>query len=243
MLEQGALKDLLHTPGRSNFDRVLLCLAVTADKPSKLQEIREIALAAGWARAKSTNLSDYLGRAKGLAIRTPERWQLTGDGKKHIKQILPGSIGVTPPPQMATTLREYLVKMTKSDIQAFVEEAVKCYEAKLYRSAVVLSWVGAIAVLYDYVVAHKLIDFNAEAVKRDMKWKSATNADGLARMKEHDFIQVLAAIGVLGKNVKDELEGCLKLRNGCGHPNSLKLAENRVAAHIEMLMLNVFDKF
>jgi len=43
--------------------------------------------------------------------------------------------------------------------------------------------------------------------------------------------------------VRQELEGCLKLRNGCGHPNSLKLGENKVAAHLETLILNVFAKF
>jgi len=47
----------------------------------------------------------------------------------------------------------------------------------------------------------------------------------------------------MGKNVKTELEGCLKLRNGCGHPNSLVVGENKVSAHIETLMQNVFAKF
>ena len=62
-------------------------------------------------------------------------------------------------------------------------------------------------------------------------------------MKEHEFLQVLAAISVLGKNVKDELEGCLKLRNGCGHPNTLTVGESKAAAHVETLIQNVFAKF
>lgn len=70
------------------------------------------------------------------------------------------------------------------------------------------------------------------------------NLDGLARMKEHDFLDVLHAIGVLGKNVKQELQNnCLQLRNSCGHPNNFKVGEHRVAAHIEILILNVFSKF
>ncbi len=52
------------------------------------------------------------------------------------------------------------------------------------------------------------------------------NADDLARMKEHEFLQVLEAISVIGKSVKNELESALKHRNGVGHPNSLKFAEN-----------------
>jgi hypothetical protein len=62
-------------------------------------------------------------------------------------------------------------------------------------------------------------------------------------MKEADFLVIIEAIAVIGKNVRQELEGCLKLRNGCGHPNSLKLGENKVAAHLETLILNVFAKF
>ena len=99
------------------------------------------------------------------------------------------------------------------------------------------------SVLYDQVVKSHLAAFNAEATKRDVRWKVAKTADDLARMKEHEFLQVLAAISVLGKNVKDELEGCLKLRNGCGHPNTLTVGESKAAAHVETLIQNVFAKF
>jgi hypothetical protein len=45
------------------------------------------------------------------------------------------------------------------------------------------------------------------------------------------------------KNVKEELQNCLKLRNACGHPSSLKVGASRVAAHIEILIQNVFAQF
>lgn len=48
---------------------------------------------------------------------------------------------------------------------------------------------------------------------------------------------------MIGRNAKTELEACLKLRNACGHPKTLKIAESRCAAHIEVLVLNVFDVF
>jgi hypothetical protein len=57
------------------------------------------------------------------------------------------------------------------------------------------------------------------------------------------FLDRIAAISVIGKNVKDELQGCLKTRNGCGHPNSLKVSTNKVAGHIEVLLQNVFQPF
>ena len=62
-------------------------------------------------------------------------------------------------------------------------------------------------------------------------------------MREANFLVVLEAISVLGKNVKQELDICLQLRNSCGHPNSLQIGENKVFVHIEMLILNVFSKF
>jgi hypothetical protein len=88
-----------------------------------------------------------------------------------------------------------------------------------------------------------LAAFNAEAIRRDAKWKTAKTRDDLARMKEADFLNVLEAISVIGKSVKQELEGCLRLRNGAGHPNSLRMGEARVAAHLESLIQNVFAQF
>jgi hypothetical protein len=60
---------------------------------------------------------------------------------------------------------------------------------------------------------------------------------------EYESLQVISAISVIGRNVKQGLEGALRLRNGCGHPNSLRVADVQVAAHIEVLLLNVFEKF
>ncbi|PLZ02053.1 hypothetical protein CY652_13075 [Burkholderia sp. WAC0059] len=144
---------------------------------------------------------------------------------------------------VANGLRKQLATITNETTRTFVEESIKALEARLYRSAIVLSWVGAVSVLYDHVLSTCLNNFNAEAVRREAKWKAAKTQDDLARMKEFDFLQVLAALSVIGKSVKEELEVCLKLRNGCGHPNSLVVGEQRASAHIEMLIQNVFAKF
>ena len=62
-------------------------------------------------------------------------------------------------------------------------------------------------------------------------------------MKESEFLVILEKISLTGKSVKKELEQCLDRRNGCGHPNSLKIADHVVASHIEILILNVFSKY
>lgn len=146
-------------------------------------------------------------------------------------------------PAVISTLRQTLNRMTSQQCRNFVEEAVGCAEAKFYRAAIVLTWAGAIRVLQENVVAKNLVTFNAEASRRDAKWRAAKTADDLSRMKEYDFLQILEAISMIGKSVKTELEVSLKLRNSCAHPNSFQVGENRTAAHIESLVLNVLSVF
>ena len=140
-------------------------------------------------------------------------------------------------------LLEHLSHTSDPEVYNFVKEAVICFESGFHRAAVVLSWIGALAVLYAHVVASALPAFNQEATKRNSKWKDAKVKDDLSRMSEHEFLQILEATGLVGKSEKQSLENCLKLRNGSGHPNSLRIGENMVSAHLEALILNVFTRF
>jgi hypothetical protein len=239
MLNIDQLKNALHADGLTRKHQVLLCLAAEPAGPRPVAELRTIAVKAGLRAAKKWNLSSVLGTLGGLAIRSGDGWELTDAGEVEVARLT----GVALAPLPISTLRKLLPKLQAADVASFVQEAIESVEARHYRAAVVLSWVGAVAVLYDHVIAKELAAFNAEAVRRDAKWRAAKTADDLSRMKEHDFLQVLESISVIGKNVKVELESCLKLRNGCGHPNSLKIAEHRVNAHLETLMLNVFTQF
>lgn len=240
MLEVIVLKNWLHRdlPAR---DKLLLILA-TFDTPVQLADLRSRALEAGFKIPKKWNMSLVLARSSGLAIRVPAGWELTETGKNQLRNL--GVDSASPAAmQVAADLRAHLNKVQNHTTRAFVEEAIRCHESKLYRSAVVMSWIAAVDVLYREVVANHLAAFNAEAQKTNSKWKAAVNEDGLARMGEADFLHHLVPIGIIGKNVKEELAKALKLRNGCGHPNSLKTGPNMVASHLEMLLLNVFEPF
>jgi hypothetical protein len=188
------------------------------------------------------NLSASLGRSKGQAIRTPEGWEITEAGKQHLRNL--GVTKISPAAvQVATDLRAELPKISNDDTRLFVEEAIKCYEAELYRSAIVMSWLAAVDVLHRFVHQKYLAEFNAEAKRVDSRWKYAKTTDDLGRMAEADFLDRIAGISVVGKNVKKELKDCLDRRNGCGHPNSLKVGANTAAHHIEILLLNIFKAF
>jgi len=246
LLRTEHLRDLLASDLGSR-DRLLVLLAVDVTVAKSVLVLKTAGRNAGWRGLEKINVSVVLGRANKLAVRTAAGWELTSNGREHVAAIVgaaKGSVVAT----VAPALRSHLVSVANPDARAFAEEAVKCYEGHLYRAAVVLSWVGAVAVLHDHVVASHLTPFNTEATRRENPkhpWKPAKNTDDLGRMGEHEFLEILTAISVpgMGKNVKEELQKCLKLRNACGHPNTLKLGEHTVAAHIEILILNVFSKF
>lgn len=240
MLSEADLKQWLHKELRQ-LDKLLLVLA-TFEAPVKLEGVRERAVQAGLKIGKTWNPSATLSRSKGLAIRLPDGWELSEAGKSYLRTL--GVTSISPAAmQVAADLRAHLDRVKNQTTRSFVEEAIKCHECELYRSAIVMSWLAAVDVLYRVVIASYLPNFNAAAKAIDVKWKDATNEDGLGRMNEEKFLERCAAISVIGKNQKDELLKGLKLRNGCGHPNSLKVGPNMVAGHIEMLLLNVFEAF
>ena len=240
MISEIDLKTWLHRD-LERLDKLLLIL-VTFDRSCQVRAIAARALQAGFRIPKGWNVSDILARSKGLAIRTPDGWEITDTGRQHLLELGVGSVSPAAL-EVATELRAQLANIVDEDTRAFVEEAIKCYEAHLYRSAIVMSWLAAIAVLQRHVLVNHLATFNAEASRVDAKWKAAKTTDEIGRMREVDFLDRIAAISVIGKNVKTELKSCLDRRNGCGHPNSLKIGANTVTHHIEVLLLNVFKPF
>ena len=224
----------------TRLDKLLFLLA-SLGQPCQVAEIRSRAQEVGYRIPKTWNVSAYLGRSDGKAIRVPSGWEITDAGRQHLLDLEVFSVQTQS--VVAPGLRATLSNIQDVNVQSFVEEAVICYESDLYRSAIVMSWVGAVAVLHDYIKTHHLQAFNAEAARRNRKWRSATTTDELGRMKESEFLDIICCLSVIGPNVKAELKSCLGRRNACGHPSSLKVGANMAAHHLEVLLLNVFACF
>ena len=198
MLSNESLKDLLNRNEFSKTQKLLLCLASQVEKPKSVQEIVRIGTRAGLRGITNWNVSDILRKSRGRAILTDQGWELTSGGKEEVSSIVEPLL-LSPRKIVSTSLRSHLTGISESQIRTFVQEAIACFEARHYRAAVVLSWVGALSLLYEYVVKNELPSFNAEAQRRNPKWKDAKTRDDLARMKEYDFLQILEGISVLGK--------------------------------------------
>tara|TARA_B110000240_G_scaffold189932_1_gene230512 strand:+ start:4802 stop:5521 length:720 start_codon:yes stop_codon:yes gene_type:complete len=234
------LEDLLS----GEFDRktkILILLNHNEASSKAVKEIKQLGKANGLRDIEKWNISMILSSLKGYASNLKDGWTLTSKGEKHLEELK--IIGKSPIIIHHKNLTEQTKKIKSLYVQEFINEAIISLEYKLLKSAVVFSWIGAISTIYEFVEKNKLSDFNAEAKRRFPKWKTASNIDGLTRMKEYDFLQIIEGIGIIGKNTKNELESCLKLRNSCGHPSTLKIGENKVAAHIEILILNVYKPF
>jgi len=244
MLTLGDAKRILHGPKLASRDQLLVLLAVKPVGPLPIQRIKERCAAAGLPRLAKMNLSDILGAASGSVARTPQGWELQQPGILRVREIAQTANVNLVVTHSSQSLRGHADLIADPLTKSFVMEAITCFEAQQYRAAVVFSWAGAVALLHGHVFSHKLAEFNTEAIRRDPKWRIAKQQDDLGRMKEHDFLDMCEAIGMIGKNVKQILQNeCLMLRNACGHPNSASIAENSVAAHIEKLIKNVFSKF
>lgn len=233
----------MHRAGITKTDTALLCVAAAGGKSATTASVRRLAVNVGVKGAKKLNFSAHLSSAEDKVFNSPSGWELTDQGRTYIAGLVAQVLSVSPAASEAQALRALLPNLKSKDARTFLTEAIVCAEQSLFRAAVVLSWVGAMALLHDAVVAKHLATFNAEASRRDAKWKPAKNADDLGKMKEANFLEIAEAISIIGKNVKQELEACLKLRNGCGHPTSLKVGANKVAAHLETLALNVYAVF
>ena len=242
-MQSDVLKSILQQQSLARAKKALILLYAQGSNPCRPAEIVKTGLRLGLRDVRKWNLSSVLQRTRGLAVRVPDGWELTLQGRKQVEALL-GQISPSASANVRTSLRSHLSSLGNATTRAFVQEAIECLEQGHYRASVVLSWAGAISVLYDHVLGGRLSDFNAEARRRNAKWHTAKTADDLATMKEKDFLDVLQTTSVLGKNVKVELQNsCLSLRNGCAHPNTLVIDEHRVTSHLEILMLNVFSKF
>lgn len=232
-------KEAIHSQPLTQLEVLILCLDAGENEVVSTKDLVNLAVELGVAAAKKWNISTVLTRGRGLIIREPEGWCLSSSGKRRAAELNPASLLQ----ETSGELHECTKGLENTNAKQFLEEAIKCLDSGCMRASVVISWIGAISVLYQFVLKKHLASFNAEAHRRNPKWKNAQSFDDLANMKECDFLEVVCALSIIGKSVKQELEACLKLRNGCGHPNSLVLGELRVKAHIETLINNVFRPF
>ncbi|MCX7319942.1 MAG: hypothetical protein NT113_10790 [Hyphomicrobiales bacterium] len=235
------LRDGLARRDLSKTDKYLLVVA-HHDGPVTNSNIKVIAKENGWRDGAQSNPSAFLSKSNS-ALFLPTGWTLTGPGRSDLERRgIVSQIGVLTP--VTHALEKYILDLHDPEKARFVEEAISCVRNKSYRAAIVLTWVGAVCLLYGYVIREKLAEFNKEVYRRYPKSKPSLNVDDIANvLKESEFMNVLEHLGVITKAESKELIGCLDRRNTAGHPNSHTFTEVGVGNHIETLVSNVYLRF
>jgi hypothetical protein len=252
VLDDESLFLAVHELAKTGQRAPTLLLLSHIKQPARPGQIRSKGVQIGFRVISQWNLSDVLKAAakEGQVAQLADGWKLLAPGFTVVAEFFRPDA-----PLIAETrhgLRSYLANITNEQRRIFLDEAIRCFDAKAHRAAVVLSWVGAVHILQEYVVAHHRTAFNRAGVERAAKYASAGKPFNFVPIKtikdfgtiaEIDFLQICQDAGVLHKAEKQVLEERLNLRNQCGHPNPLIVAEHTVAHHIEVLMLNVYSKY
>jgi hypothetical protein len=245
------LRESLARRDVSKTDKYLLIVAMH-DGPMKANDIRAVARQNGWREGAKSIPGDLLRQTKN-SIYLPTGWTVTEACKRSLADRgLMNPAGVLTP--VTEALERYLTDVHDPDKARFVEEAIQCVKNKAYRSAIVLTWVGAVYLLYQHVLNNKLAEFNQEGHRRSQKnqkdeknqkkeWKNKASVDDLAALREAEFLNMLEHIGIVTKAEQKELQNCLDRRNTAGHPNSASFEEVTVGAHIHELISKVYSKY
>jgi bifunctional non-homologous end joining protein LigD len=161
-----------------------------------------------------------------------------------LKEALKKELEDKPPllkaePHIASLLN----KVNRPDAKHFLEEAHLCLRANAPRAAIVMTWIVVIDHIYEYVLTHKLSDFNLELAKKNWKITSVTTKDDFSEIKkEKDFIELCRAANVFSNDVRKILDEKLGIRNTAGHPSTVTVHGTKAANFIEDLVENVILK-
>jgi hypothetical protein len=126
--------------------------------------------------------------------------------------------------------------------KAFLEDAIKCINAHIHRPAIIMMWLLTMDVLYEFVINNKLVEFNSEIKRRNIKHAIATKSD-FEDIKESIFIEVLRSCSIISKEQKKILDEKLDIRNSAAHPNQTSFKEAKVISFVEELMVDIVETF
>lgn len=141
-------------------------------------------------------------------------------------------------------LKKVIAKLGDDNQRKFMAEAVSCLAVDAPRATIVMAWAGAMDHLYDFILKHKLADFNIALGKRTDRHSKIVVAtkDDFGDIQEKVFIEVARSSGVITNDVRKILEEKLGIRNTCAHPSTVEVHRSKVVNFIEELVDNVISK-
>jgi hypothetical protein len=142
-------------------------------------------------------------------------------------------------------LEKVISKVSDTNQQRFLAESIACLGVDAKRATILMTWAATVAHIYDYILAHKLSEFNAALARRTDKYGRLTiNAyDDFTDIPESVFIEVCRSAKIVNNDVRKILDEKLGIRNTCAHPSDVEVHRTKVVNFIEDLVDNVITKY
>jgi hypothetical protein len=137
-------------------------------------------------------------------------------------------------------------EVDKNPLKIKTHEAIRCFEVSAYRASIIMTWNLAIDHLFNYILHHKLNDFDIVLSKNTDKRVKVTKIvckDDFSDIPENKFIDFCRTAHIISNDVRKILDVKLGIRNTCGHPSNVLISESKAVEYIEDLVVNVVLKF
>lgn len=180
----------------------------------------------------------------------PQKFVKSGAGYKlqrHMREALSKKLGAeTTTSQTSATLRSLEHKMPTGSAKEFLAETLDCFEVGANRATIVMAWILVVNHLFDYILKHKLAEFNAALAKntdKRVKVSAITQRDDFSDIPEGKFIEFCRSANIISNDVRKILVQKLDTRNSCAHPSGVKIKRTKVIDFVEDLVENVVLKY
>lgn len=197
-----------------------------------------------------TNISQYLiNNLKGKNklppkfLRIKDKYQLHRSLKQQIESNFsdkPHSISIS------KSLRDLLSHVNNAIENDFLKEAINCFEIGAYRATIIMTWNLTIDHLYEYILNHKLADFNnvlSKNTDKRIKITSVNIKDDFNEIPENKFIEFTKSANIISNDIRKILDTKLGIRNTSAHPSNIKILESKAIEFVEDLITNVIMKY
>lgn len=142
-------------------------------------------------------------------------------------------------------LKKFVSKVGEEHKRKFIAEAISCLGVDARRASIIMTWAGTIDHLCDYIIAHKLNEFNNALHSRRDRYSrlTITSKDDFSDIRESVFLETCRSARIISNDVRKILDEKLGIRNTCAHPSGVEVHPTKVVNFVEDLLDNVLSKY
>lgn len=183
---------------------------------------------------------------------SPKRYVKAPTGYKleyHRRETLAGQLGAeTHTVQIPQELRELETKLTEGNGKEWFKESMDCFGVEAYRAALIMTWIFALDHLFNYILAHKIVEFNTALSQhpdqRTVKKVGQILArDDFGGIGEEMFLDICKTAKIISADVRRLMGVALGVRNSAAHPSGVVITRGKFVTTAEDLVLNVVLKY